>query len=37
MRPMPRPRDGSLAFWGVRDAAEEAELAAAIALRKLDA
>ena len=34
---MPRPRDGSLAFWGVRDAAEEAELAAAIAQRKLDA
>ena len=33
----PRPRDGSLAFQGVRDAAEEAELAAAIAQRKLDA
>lgn len=33
----PRPHDGSLSFWGVRDPAEEAELAAAIVQRKLDA
>ena len=32
----PLPPDGSLSFWGVRDLAEEAELAAAISQRLID-
>lgn len=33
----PQPHDDTLAFWGVRDLAEEAELAAAMAQRRIDA